>query len=75
MTDVTPSKLSEDSNARRKILLSRLKEILLDEVDEIVVGLFSRENEFQYWQKKPKRTTEGRVQNDCGKYVGTSKLH
>merc|ERR1719499_1932461 len=53
MTDVTPSKPSEDSNARRKILLSRLKEILLDEVDEIVVGLFSQENEYQYWQKSP----------------------
>lgn len=53
MTDVASSKPSEDSNARRKILLSRLKEILLDEVDEIVVGLFSQENEFQYWQKSP----------------------
>jgi len=51
MADAHKVKPSEDSISRRKILLSRLKEILLDEVDEIVVGLFSEENEFQYWQK------------------------
>jgi len=42
-----------DATNPRKILLSRLKELLLDEVDEIVVGLFSQANEFPYWQNSP----------------------
>jgi len=41
---------TKDTETRRKELVKRLKAILLDEVDELVLNLFIQENEVPYWE-------------------------
>merc|ERR1719499_2237731 len=41
---------TKDIETRRKELVKRLKAILLDEVDELVLNLFIQEKEVPYWE-------------------------